>query len=126
DDHDENGHAVEVRSLRVRSPVPLDRLDAYRQGLVQPQNPSSLYAALLLGSAELVFDLAAGQGVKTAVLVATGYASSRTSEPVTDRPSGTASGHSGGQPGAGSRRILAVERSAKRTRAAQANLRRLA
>src|SRR5690606_37348330 len=76
-----------LRSLAVRSPLPLDRLDAYRQGLVQPQNPSSRYAAELLGVAgaqrgrvtdlnltteqrrggspnEVIFDLASGQGVK--------------------------------------------------------------
>ena len=108
-----------LRSLAVRSPLPLDRLDAYRQGLVQPQNPSSRYAAELLGVAgaqlgsttdrdlttkpgrgespsEVIFDLASGQGVKTAVLAAIASA-----------------------------RIVAVERSARRTRAAQANLRRL-
>src|SRR5690606_3495297 len=62
------------RSLSVRSPVPLADLGAFRAGLVQPQNPSSLYAAKLLGAGpgELVYDLAAGPGVKTATLAAAG------------------------------------------------------
>lgn len=86
-----------LQSLRVRSPLPLDRLLAFREGLVQPQNPSSLYAAQLLVAeqGELVFDLASGQGVKTAVLAAAGA------------------------------RVIAVERSSRRNRAARANLRRL-
>lgn len=61
-------------SLRVRSPLPLARTAAYGQGLVQPQNPSSLQAALLLGAGagDDVYDLAAGRGVKSAVLAAQG------------------------------------------------------
>ncbi|HET8984987.1 MAG TPA: transcription antitermination factor NusB, partial [Trueperaceae bacterium] len=61
-------------TLRVRSPMPLDRLNAYRDGLVQPQNPTSLHAALALGSGpgQVVYDLASGRGIKSAVLAATG------------------------------------------------------
>lgn len=90
------------RSLAIRSPLPLARLEAYRRGLVQPQNPSSLYVATLLTDAaragppeERVIDLASGHGVKAAVLAASGA------------------------------RVVAVERSAKRSRAAATNLRRL-
>lgn len=62
------------RSLSVRSPVPLQELAAFRAGLVQPQNPSSLYVvqALGAGAGDLVYDLAAGHGVKTAALVSGG------------------------------------------------------
>ncbi len=61
-------------TLRVRAPVPLDRLRAYRQGLVQPQNPaSSLPASVLeVRRGERVLDLAAGNGIKTAQLAAAG------------------------------------------------------
>lgn len=61
-------------SYRVRSPLPLAELAAYRLGHVQPQNPSSLQAALALAapSGAQVYDLAAGRGVKTAVFAATG------------------------------------------------------
>ncbi len=85
------------RSLSVRSPVPLAQLRAFRHGLVQPQNPSSLYAARLLGAreGELVYDLAAGHGVKTATLAASGA------------------------------RVVAVELSDKRARLARRNLERL-
>jgi len=86
-----------LTSLRVRAPTPLDRLVAFRDGLVQPQNPSSLYAARLLGAGpgDTVFDLASGQGVKTAVLAA------------------------------GGAEVIAVERSQQRVRSARSNLRRL-
>ena len=62
------------RSLSVRAPVPLAELRAFEAGLVQPQNPASLYAARLLGAApdELVYDLAAGHGVKSATLAVSG------------------------------------------------------
>ncbi len=62
------------RSLRVRAPVSVDRLAAFELGLVQPQNPASLAAALLLGAGpgERVLDLASGGGVKSAVLAALG------------------------------------------------------
>ncbi|MEJ2289015.1 MAG: transcription antitermination factor NusB [Deinococcales bacterium] len=63
-------------TLRVRAPMPLDRLDAYRRGLVQPQNPSSALAAGLLGvrAGERALDLAAGNGIKTAQLASLGAA----------------------------------------------------
>ncbi len=85
------------RSLAVRSPVPLAELGAFRDGLVQPQNPASLYAARLLGArpGELVYDLAAGHGVKTATLLTAGA------------------------------RVVAVESAAKRATAARRNLARL-
>lgn len=84
-------------SYRVRSPLPLAELAAYRLGLVQPQNPSSLQVALALGAGPgaRVHDLAAGRGVKTAVLAALGAD------------------------------VTAFELSARRTEAAQSNLRRL-
>lgn len=84
-------------SLRVRSPMPLDRLRAYRDGLVQPQNPTSLRVALALGAGpdRSVFDLASGRGVKSAALAATGA------------------------------RVTAVELVRRRTKAAVANLERL-
>lgn len=61
-------------TLRVRAPVPLDRLRAYRDGLVQPQNPASALPALALDvrHGEHVLDLAAGNGIKTAQLAAAG------------------------------------------------------
>lgn len=85
------------RSLSVRSPVPLARLRAFQEGLVQPQNPSSLFVARLLGAraGELVYDLASGQGVKTATLAASGA------------------------------RVVAVELSEKRAEGARRNLARL-
>ncbi len=63
-------------TLRVRAPAPLDRLDAYRRGLVQPQNPSSTVPAELLAvrPGERALDLAAGNGIKTAQLAAAGAA----------------------------------------------------
>lgn len=84
-------------TLRVRSPVPLDRLAAYREGLVQPQNPTSLQAALTLGAEQgkVAFDLASGRGIKSAVLAATGA------------------------------QVTGVELVKRRTRAAVANLERL-
>ena len=93
----EDGESSWPQSLAVRSPLPLNRLAAFRQGLVQPQNPSSLYAALMLGAArdEKVLDLASGQGVKSAVLAASGA------------------------------EVVSVELLADRSRAAQANLERL-
>ncbi len=88
---------VRLGTLRVRSPVPLDQLEAYRRGLVQPQNPSSLQAALLLGAGpgDEVLDLASGRGVKSAVLAALGAD------------------------------VTAFELDERRSEAAQANLRRL-
>jgi len=62
------------RTLRVRAPLALDRLRAYRDGLVQPQNPASALPveALEVRRGERVLDLAAGNGIKTAQLVAAG------------------------------------------------------
>ena len=95
-------------SLRVRAGRPLDRLTAYRDGLVQPQNPASLQAALALVSASastartramepgtVCFDLASGRGVKSAALAAAGA------------------------------EVTAVELSKRRIRAATTNLERL-
>lgn len=61
-------------SLAVRAPAPLETLRAFTDGLVQPQNPASLYVATALGArpGEVVYDLASGRGVKGAVLAATG------------------------------------------------------
>ncbi len=61
-------------SYRVRAALPVAQLAAYRLGHVQPQNPSSLQAALALGAGEgaRVLDLAAGRGVKTAVFASQG------------------------------------------------------
>ena len=84
-------------SFRVRSPMPVAQLAAYRLGLVQPQNPSSLQVALALGAGPgtHVHDLAAGRGIKTAVFAAQGA------------------------------QVTAFELSSQRTDAAIANLRRL-
>lgn len=62
------------RALRVKAPVSVDRLAAFKRGLVQPQNPASLAVALLLGvnEGDRVLDLASGRGVKTAALAALG------------------------------------------------------
>ena len=53
---------------------PLRALKAYRRGLVQPQNPASLFAAQLLEAppGERVLDLAGGAGLKAAWLAAQG------------------------------------------------------
>lgn len=61
-------------SLAVRPPAALASTAAFRDGLVQPQNPSSSVAATLLAPAtgERVLDLASGNGVKTAQLAAAG------------------------------------------------------
>ena len=72
--------AVEVHpgplsgSLRVRSPKPLRDLEAYRAGLVQPQNPSSLAVVHACGEVAglRVLDLCGGNGVKAAALAAAG------------------------------------------------------
>lgn len=60
--------------LRVRAPAPVDALEAYRRGMVQPQNPASTLPATLLAAepGEHVLDLAAGNGIKTAQLAAAG------------------------------------------------------
>ncbi len=91
------GTDVFPRSLAVRASKPLSELAAYREGLVQPQNPASLYVASALGArrGETVYDLAAGRGVKSAALAATGA------------------------------RVTAVEIDARRSAAAERNLARL-
>lgn len=85
------------RSVKVRSPLPVAKSAAYTQGLAQPQNPSSLAAARMLGAGQgdPVYDLASGAGIKSAALAAMGAA------------------------------VTAVERSARRSRAAERNLKRL-
>lgn len=61
-------------SLAVRAGRPLGELRAFRDGLVQPQNPSSAAVVLALGevSGRRVLDVGAGHGVKTAQLAAAG------------------------------------------------------
>ena len=60
-------------SLKLKG-VPIRKTRAYRKGLIQPQNPASLYAAQLLEAkpGELVLDLAGGAGIKAAWLAAMG------------------------------------------------------
>ncbi|HLR46293.1 MAG TPA: RsmB/NOP family class I SAM-dependent RNA methyltransferase [Deinococcales bacterium] len=72
------GHEVRpgpvMGSLAVRLTGSLSKTTAYRDGLVQPMNPSSLLAARLAeasGSGP-VLDLASGNGIKAAVLAAAG------------------------------------------------------
>lgn len=61
-------------SLSVKSPKPLGRLQAFRDGLVQPQNPAARLPVLALGAGpeERVLDLASGNGIKSALLAARG------------------------------------------------------
>ena len=61
-------------SLRVRSPRPLAELAAYREGLVQPQNPASLAVVRACGdvAGRRVLDLCGGAGIKAAALAAAG------------------------------------------------------
>lgn len=61
-------------SLRLRSPHPLGRLAAYREGLVQPQNPASLAVVRACGDVRgrRVLDLCGGYGIKAAALAAAG------------------------------------------------------
>lgn len=61
-------------SLRVRCPGRLGDLRAFRDGLVQPQNPASAWVARATGagSGERVLDLCSGRGVKAAQLAAAG------------------------------------------------------
>ncbi|QRN78920.1 MAG: hypothetical protein JK586_10945, partial [Nocardiopsis sp. BM-2018] len=61
-------------SLRVRAPLPLRRLSAYRDGLVQPQNPASLAVVHACGPVDgvRVHDLCGGNGIKAAGLAARG------------------------------------------------------
>ena len=84
-------------TLRVRLARPLGETRAFREGFVQPQNPSSSLPARLLDvqPGERVLDLASGRGIKTAQLAAAGA------------------------------EVVAVERSRRRSRQAEANLARL-
>ncbi len=61
-------------SLRVRAPRPLATLAAYREGLVQPQNPASLAVVRACGdvAGRRVIDLCSGRGVKAVALAAAG------------------------------------------------------
>ena len=61
-------------SLRVRAPKPLRALAAYREGLVQPQNPASLAVVRACGEVAgvRVLDLCGGHGVKAVALAARG------------------------------------------------------
>jgi 16S rRNA (cytosine967-C5)-methyltransferase len=61
-------------TLRVRPGRPLAQLRAFRDGLVQPQNPASAWVADALGASPgaRVLDLASGRGVKAARLAAAG------------------------------------------------------
>ena len=61
-------------TVAIRSPLPLYKLLAYREGLVQPQNPSSRYPvhALDVKPGDLVLDLASGNGIKAAHLATLG------------------------------------------------------
>jgi len=63
-------------SLRLRAPVPMAQLSAYRNGLVQPQNPTSLAVVHACGDVAgvRVLDLCAGSGIKGAALAARGAA----------------------------------------------------
>lgn len=62
------------RTLRVRPSRRLGDLAAFREGLVQPQNPSSYLVAEMLGAVrgDRVLDLCSGRGVKSADLAARG------------------------------------------------------
>lgn len=61
-------------TLAVRPTRPLHELSAFREGLVQPQNPASVLAARILEPArgERTLDLCSGSGVKAALLAASG------------------------------------------------------
>ena len=61
-------------SLAVRISKPLGELTAFTEGLVQPQNPSSMLPVIALNAQpeERVFDLASGNGIKAAQIAATG------------------------------------------------------
>ena len=61
-------------SLRVRAPLPLAQLRAFRDGLVQPQNPSSWAVTWACGevAGQRVLDLCSGNGVKAVALAARG------------------------------------------------------
>jgi len=61
-------------SLAVRLQRPLAETEAFREGLVQPQNPSSAAVVTALGSVagRTVLDVGSGHGVKAAQLAAAG------------------------------------------------------
>ncbi len=61
-------------SIAVRAPIPLPTLAAYRQGLVQAQNPASLAVvhACAVRRDERVLDLCGGNAIKAAGLAARG------------------------------------------------------
>ncbi len=61
-------------TLAIRSPKPLDQLETYQKGWVQPQNPSSTLPVRLLEPLpyDRVLDLASGNGIKAAQLAAVG------------------------------------------------------
>jgi 16S rRNA (cytosine967-C5)-methyltransferase len=61
-------------TLAVRLSRPLERLQAFREGAVQAQNPSSVAVVRALGVArgERILDVGAGHGIKTAQLCAAG------------------------------------------------------
>lgn len=61
-------------TLAVRPSKPLAALEAFKRGLVQPQNPSSTLPARLFDvqTGERVLDLASGNGIKGAQLAALG------------------------------------------------------
>lgn len=76
---EQEGHEVRPGpvkgSLAVRLSSSLRETAAWRDGLVQPMNPSSLLAARLAGPATpgAVLDLASGNGIKAALLAAAGH-----------------------------------------------------
>jgi 16S rRNA (cytosine967-C5)-methyltransferase len=61
-------------SLAVRAPEPLASLRAFRDGLVQPQNPASLAVVHACGTTagERVLDLCGGNAIKAAALASRG------------------------------------------------------
>ncbi|MDZ7703826.1 MAG: transcription antitermination factor NusB [Trueperaceae bacterium] len=61
-------------TLAVRAPKPLQQLDTYQKGWVQPQNPTSTLPVRLLEPLphDRVLDLASGNGIKAAQLASLG------------------------------------------------------
>jgi 16S rRNA (cytosine967-C5)-methyltransferase len=61
-------------TFRLRPSKPLHRLEAYRRGWIQPQNPSATVPVRLLepNPFERILDLASGNGIKTAQLASLG------------------------------------------------------
>lgn len=85
------------KNLAVQAPLALHQLEAFKQGLVGPQNPSSSLIPPLLDiqPGDTVLDLASGNGIKTAQLISLGA------------------------------KVIAVELSAKKVKRAEDNLARL-